>query len=241
MKKNNGKIILILFSIILGFFITIQIKMKVEFYAPVTINTLQATKNEIDSIYKEIIELEGIIRDKEEKMMILENISKGDDNIIDILIQDTVINKVHSGETDLIGPGIVIEMYDNQEKREWWFNINNDLIHDVDILNIINDLRIAGAEAISINGERVISSSEVKCAGPVVRINGNSSATPFVIKAIGDPKLLTASVLAPGTNGDIFKNVYYKGFDVKVEDEVKIPAYRGLFDFKYAKPLGEGD
>lgn len=241
MKKNSAKITLTLFSIILGIFITGQIKMKVEFHTPVNIRNLQITKNEIDNIYQEIDDLEEIIKDREEKLMILENISKGDDNIIDILIEELKINKVHSGESNLMGPGIVIEMYDNQEKRDWLFDVSLDIIHDVDILNIINDLKLSGAEAISINDERVVSTSEIKCAGPVIRINDNTSATPFVIKAIGDPKLLMASISAPGTNGDILKNVYHKGFDTRVEDELVIPGYRGIVNFKHAKPLGEGD
>lgn len=241
MKKNNAKLILTLFSIILGLFISLQIKTKVVIHTPVNVKTLQVTKNQIDNIHKEIGELDEILTDREEKLEILENISKGDDNIIDILTEDMKINKTYSGESDLLGPGIVIEMYDNQEKRDWWYDINDDIIHDIDILNIINDLRVAGAEAISINNERVVSTSEIKCAGPVIRINDNTSATPFVIRAIGDPKLLMASVSAPGTNGDILKNVYNKGFDISVEDEIEIPAYNGMFDFKYAKPVGEGD
>ena len=241
MKKRNPKIIIMVFSIILGLFIVVQIKMKLEIYRPITINSLQLAKGEIESIKREIIELEKIEKQKIEELKVLENISKGDDNIIDILNQDLKKNKIHSGASKLTGPGIEIKMYDNQEKRDWWFDINNDVIHDVDILNILNDLRIAGAEAISINGERVIATSEIKCGGPIVRINGRSSAIPFVIKAIGDTKLLMASVSAPDTNGDILKNVYKKGFDVEVKDKITIPAYRGSLDFEYAKPPGEGD
>lgn len=241
MKKSTGKIFLTLFSILLGFFIVTQIKMRLEIYNPLAVTNIQATKAEIDNIHKEIIELDEIIDNKKEKLDLLKSISKGDDNIINILVEDMEVNRLHSGESALAGPGITIEMYDNEEKRDWSYDINLDIIHDVDILNVINDLRLAGAEAISINGERVLSTSEIKCAGPVIRINGNTSATPFVIKAIGDPKLLMASVTAPGTNGDILKNVYHKGFDTKSEDSVTVSAYEGKFDFKYAEPLEEGD
>ncbi len=239
-KKNNPKIILTLFSIIVGIFIATQIKMKLEIYAPVTVKSLQMTKAEIASINNKISELNKIIKLKEEELELLENIAKGDDNIIDILQQDIKYNKLHSGQTSLKGPGIIITMYDNPEDRTIGFDLNDDVIHDIDILNIINDLRIAGAEAISINGERVIATSEIKCAGPTIRINGRSSATPFVIKAIGDPKLLYASVNAPGTYGDILK-IYDIGFETTVEDSLFIPAYTGVFNFKYAKPLGKGD
>lgn len=241
MKKDNPKIILTLFSIIVGIFIATQIKMKLETYAPVTIKSLQATKAEIVSINNEISELNKIIKVKEEELQLLENIAKGDDNIIDILLKDIEYNKVHSGQRALKGPGIVITMYDNPEERIVGFDINDDVIHDIDILNVLNDLRIAGAEAISINGERVLSTSEIKCGGPIIRINGRSSGTPFTIKAIGDPKLLYASVIAPGTYGDILKNVYQIGFEAEVQDSIVIPAYRGIYNFKYAKPIGEGD
>ncbi len=214
--------------------------MNIELFTPVTVKSLQSTKAEITSVNNEITELNRIIKAKEEELSILENIAKGDENIINILSEDIKYNKLHSGRVSLEGPGITIKMYDNPDERWLGFDLNDDIIHDVDILNIINDLRIAGAEAISVNGERVLSTSEIQCAGPTIRINGRSSATPFVIKAIGDPKLLFASVNAPGTYGYILK-IYNIGFETYVEDSVYIPAYNGLFTYNYAKPLGEGD
>ena len=165
MKKNNPIIIITLFSFILGLLISTQVKLELETYRPITINSLQVAKNEIENMKKEILELENIEKQKHEELDVLVNISQGDDNIIDILNQDLEKNKIYSGVSELKGQGIKITMYDNQEKRDWWFDINRDVIHDVDILNILNDLRIAGAEAISINGERVVSTSAIKCGG----------------------------------------------------------------------------
>lgn len=240
MNKHKPKIILTIFSVIVGVFIATQIKMKLETFTPVTIKSLQATKAEITILNNEISELNRILKAKEEELALLENIAKGDDNILDILSEDIRYNKLYSGQISLKGPGIVISMYDNPEERSYGFDLNDDLIHDVDILNILNDLKVAGAEAISVNGERVLSTSEIKCAGPTIRINGRSTATPFVIKAIGDPKLLYASVNAPGTYGDILK-IYNIGFETTVEDIVYIPAYKGAFNYRFAKPLGEDD
>ena len=241
MKKNNPRIILTVFSILIGILIATQMKLKVESIAPVTIKSIQDTKAEVNNINNEILELEAIIKQKEQELEILENISKGDQNIVDILQEDLELNMANSGRTSLVGPGIRITMYDNMDSEIIGFDINDDVIHDVDILNILNDLKIAGAEAISINGERVVSNSEIKCGGPIIRINGKSVGTPFLIEAIGDPKLLMASVNAPGTYGDVLKNVYFIGFEVKVEDKIVIPGYTGRFSFKYAKPKGEGD
>lgn len=241
MKKTNPKIIITLFSLLLGVFISVQMKMKVDSYAPVTIKSIQSTKAEIDFITNEIAELDKIIKTKEEELEILENISRGGENITDILSLDLALTRANSGRTAVQGPGIIIRMYDNMDSQIIGFDVNDDIVHDVDIQNILNDLKYAGAEAISINDQRVVSSSEIQCNGPVMRINGKSSGTPFVIKAIGDPKVLMASVNAPGTYGDTLKSVYFIGFDPHIEDKITIPAYKGNFRFTYAKQVGEGD
>ena len=213
MKNNNPKIILAFFSILVGMLIASQIKLQVDLIVPVTIKSFEDTQNEINLINSEIIELNGIIKQKEEELQILENILVDDRNIEDILLEDLKYNMTISGRTTLEGPGIQIVMYDNMDTVIEGFDLNDYIIHDVDILNVINDLKIAGAEAISINDQRVISASEIKCGGPIIRINDRSIATPFVIKAIGDPKLLMASVNAPGTYGDTLKSVYHIGFE----------------------------
>lgn len=241
MKKSNPKIIITLFSVLLGIFLSVQMKMRVESYAPVTIKSIQSIKAEIDLTTNEIAELEEIIKNKESELEILENISRDGENITDILSLDLIITKSNSGRTDVQGPGIIITMYDNMDSQIIGYDINDDIVHDVDILNILNDLRYAGAEAISINDQRVVSTSEIQCNGPVMRINGKSLGTPFVIKAIGDPKVLMASVNAPGTYGDTLKTVYFIGFEPHIEDKIIIPAYKGNFRFNYAKQVGEGD
>lgn len=241
MKKNNPKIILTLFSVIIGILLSVQMKLKVESIAPVTIKSIQETKNEINIINNEIFELDKLVKQKEEELELLKNIEQGDKNIVDILKEDLSLNKLTSGSTSIEGPGIRITMYDNMSSEIVGFDINDDVIHDVDILNILNDLKIAGAEAISINNQRVVSTSEIKCVGPVVRINGRSIGTPFVVKAIGDPKVLMASVNAPGTYGDTLKSVYQIGFEPEVQDKLIIPAYSGNFTYTYAKPVGVGE
>ena len=241
MKKVNPNLTIIIFSFIVGVLIATQMKLKVESYVPVTLKSIQTMKSDIHSVNKEIAELNREIRSKEEELLVLENISKGDENIIDLLSADLRYNKTRSGYTSVEGPGIEITMYDNPNEEIMGFDINDDVIHDVDVLNILNDLKVSGAEAISINGQRVLSSSEIKCAGPVLRINDVRIGTPFVIRAIGDPKVLMASVNAPGTYGDTLKSVYYIGFEPMIKDKLFIPAYKGRFSFNYAKDKGEGD
>ncbi len=239
--KYKNKFIIALLSIILGIFIAIQLKANVEAYVPITLQSIENTRAEIQSIKNELEELNEIILAKEEELKVLEDIANGDENIIDVLQDNLYKNMIISGYVKLEGPGISIKMYDNPSSEIVGFDINDDIIHDTDVLNIFNDLWLAGAEAISINNERVLSTSEIKCNGPIIRINSRAIGTPFIIRAIGDPQLLMASVNAPDTYGDLLKNVYFIGFEPKIEDRVIIYEYKGDFAFNYAKPKGEGD
>ena len=92
-----------------------------------------------------------------------------------------------AGLTSVEGGGVQVTLSDSTQTNNLTENANAYVIHDLDILQVINELRDAGAEAISLNGERVVSTSEVRYAGSTVSINNNRYAAPFVIKAIGDP------------------------------------------------------
>jgi uncharacterized protein YlxW (UPF0749 family) len=241
MRISSPKLTLGIFSIIVGILIASQMKLNVDQITPVTIQSIIAARNELNSVRNEIVDLEKTIAAKEEELRLLESIGEGEANLVDILKDDVYKNKVAAGYTSLKGPGIQIVMFDNMNLEELSFSFNDDIIHDVDILNIINDLKVAGAEAISINDQRVMSYSEIKCGGPIIRINGKSIGTPFIIKAIGDPQLLMAAVNAPGTYGDTLRTVFGIGLQPYAEDEIRIPAYQGDFAYSYAGLLEEGE
>ncbi|GFN35974.1 DUF881 domain-containing protein [Tepidimicrobium xylanilyticum] len=240
-KLNKANLIVFAFSILIGIFIAIQLKQNVEYFAPVTLDSIQTMKNEINAINKEIEELNKMLEDKQAQIEMLESIASGDENIIDILKSELEKNKLVAGFKKVQGPGIIIRMEDNMSEDAFGQEHDLDIIHDTDVLRIINDLRAAGAEAISINEQRVLSTSEIKCGGPIIRINGRSVATPFYIKAIGDPKLLNAAVNAPNTYGYALRTIDQLNIETSIEDNIIIPEYRGIASFRYAKPIREGD
>ena len=97
------------------------------------------------------------------------------------------------------------------------------MVHDSDILLILNDLFAAGAEAVSLNGHRIVSTSAVSCGGYIVHVNGIPEAKPFRIQAIGDPATLSAAMLSPNSYGAFIKDTVR--FQVTVRDEITVPAY----------------
>ena len=102
------------------------------------------------------------------------------------------------------------------------------------LLQEINELRAAGAEAISLNDQRIVAMSEVRCAGPTVSVNNVRSAPPYVIKAIGAPKTLTSALRLRGGVAETFE---FWGIQVKIKssEKVRIPALKEPRNYKYAK------
>ncbi len=145
------------------------------------------------------------------------------------------INEIKSvaGYTNLRGEGVMIKLSDNM--NESLGNINYDLIHDIDVTIIINDLISSGAEAVSINGKRILSKTEVVCIGPLIRVNGEGIAAPFIIKAIGNKDELSAAINAPNTYAYNLKTVYGIGIETMKSNFILIPKYTEKIEFNYIK------
>lgn len=242
-SNKNGLFWLVIFSILLGVLLSFQMKQNIDDYDLVSLKNLQTMKNEINNIRKEIDDIKGLTENRKKELANLETVINDEEADISIHLIDEINKlKLTSGLDDAQGPGIMLIIDDNQEEEIVGWGINDDIVHDADIQIILNDLRKAGAEAISINGQRVMSRSEIKCGGSIIRVNGRSSAPPYVIKAIGDPKLLYAAISAPNTYGWVLKEVRMLRFEAMAKDNVSVPKYYWADqDFKYAKQKEEGE
>lgn len=142
--------------------------------------------------------------------------------------------KIKAGEVPLHGPGVLVVVNDSQVTPKAGENPNLYVIHDDDLLRLLNELRAAGAEALSVNQERLLDISEVRCAGPTVSVNNTRFTPPYEIRAIGDPKTLESALRL---RGGVVETLKFWGItvDVKKKDDVVIPAYKGTRHFEYAK------
>ncbi|GGI97260.1 hypothetical protein GCM10010885_03540 [Alicyclobacillus cellulosilyticus] len=132
--------------------------------------------------------------------------------------------RILAGLTPVEGPGVSVVLMDG-------IAVNSDteqvLTHDWDVRSVINELFTAGAEAVSINGYRVVATSGIFCTGPVVRINGHRIGAPFTIEAIGDPHTLKSAL---EIQGGILDALRARGVNVSaptMEDDIKMPAFTG--------------
>ena len=143
------------------------------------------------------------------------------------------------GLTEVTGNGLVITINDNQDipLNNWLYDPNLLLAHDSDLLSVVNELKNAGAEAISINDQRLISTSSIECDGNIIKVNGEKIGAPFTIKAIGLPELLINVNRTGGYLYYLREERYLKVTVEKMADKktVTIPKYTGIIKFQYAK------
>jgi len=133
-----------------------------------------------------------------------------------------------AGVVPVEGPGVIVTMKDSDVAANA-ADVAKYIVHEQDVRLVVNELRAAGAEAISINGQRLVSNSAIRCVGPTIIVNGVKSSAPFVITAIGDPVTLVGALNLPG--GVLQTLQSYVKIDVESKDLVQIPAFVGEIKF----------
>ena len=224
-KNKHTRILIFLVCIILGFMITMQLKSHNQH------QTVAAQRAE-----ELTVRLKEMQADRDKLAKELDEYRAG--RISGAAQKEMDELKARAGETELEGKGIIFTLDDSKQAAKAGENKNLYIIHDEDLLRVVNELRSAGAEAISLNGQRLIGSSEIRCVGPTVLVNERRLAAPFVISAIGNPQTLESSLKL---RGGVIENFKFWGIkaDVVQSDKVRVPAFKGNRTFEFAKMVSE--
>lgn len=178
--------------------------------------------------------LEETLKEKEEKIKEYEK-SLGDEGQgINALKKELDLIRLYGGFTDVTGRGITVTLNDSRNASKNGGDTNAYLVHAEDILSVINECNASGAEAISINGQRIVGNSSVRCAGAIVNINGVRVAAPFVFSVIGDPTVLESALRFPG---GVIDSLSPWGIEIsiKASNIIEVPAYRLPLEWKEIK------
>jgi uncharacterized protein YlxW (UPF0749 family) len=144
-------------------------------------------------------------------------------------------SRLAAGLIALRGPGIRVELADSSVGDSPSGDINDLVIHSSDVQATVNALWRSGAEAISINGERLVGTSAVLCVGNTLLLNGTVHSPPYVISALGaDRNKFEADALVQRLHDDA-KSFGLK-FSVRSMNAVSIAKYDGSTAPKYARP-----
>ncbi|WP_227764521.1 DUF881 domain-containing protein [Zhaonella formicivorans] len=195
----------------------------------------------IDGLEKETDALEEKIAALREQIDAIQKEQISGEDRMASLKQELETLKMQAGLTEVEGPGVIVVLDDNAKGAEAaktsdlsTYNPEKFIIHDKNVLYVVNDLKNAGAEAISVNNQRIVTTSNIRCVGTVILVNSTRMAPPYEIKAIGDPEKLEQGVV----NGIDYSYLKKNDFPVKIikEDNIVIPAYKGSYSPVHAQP-----
>jgi uncharacterized protein YlxW (UPF0749 family) len=148
-----------------------------------------------------------------------------------------------AGLVALHGPGLTVSLNDAPTSPDGSLpkgaTADDVVVHQQDVQAVVNALWAGGAEAMTIMGVRVISTSAVRCVGNTLLLDGRLYSPPFTISAIGDPNALRAALDASEAI-DAYRQAvaaWGLGYDVRDEGDVTMPAYDGSTGLQYATPI----
>lgn len=170
----------------------------------------QETEEEIESTRSKIAEYKSKIESDEETGGLLE--------------EDLKKAKMLLGLTDVQGQGVIIRLIDNDEQK----------VSSQDLLELINELNSAGAEAISINDQRIIAMTDIFEVDSFIMVNEQRLTSPYTIKAIGDITYLQSALSIKNGYIDKYKTNGYT-ISMDSEENVQINKYNGELKLEYAQ------
>ncbi len=211
--KISRNIAITVVCIILGIMISLQ-------YKSINYNQSMASYENmrLDELKSELILLQNQKSSLQERLEELETenqtyakVKAGDSEAAQQIQNSLQKARVFAGLETVKGAGLVVTL-DNYASIK---------VQDYDILNIVNELRASGAQAISVNDERIVAMTEIRKAGRYVMINGKQFKAPFVIKAIADPNNLEHSLTMIGGEVELLEEELLN-VTLKKEDEIII-------------------
>lgn len=159
----------------------------IEYTDIVAIETMRETelRSEISSWKSKYEEAEEKLEDTNNKIKEYQTQITSEENATELLKQELNDSKKALGYTEVTGEGIIVTLNDSEDA----------VIERFDLISLTNELKLAGAEAISINDERIVFKTDIVLPGnDIFLINSKRISSPYTIKAIGDMKYLESAI-----------------------------------------------
>lgn len=238
MKSISGKILAFIASLVVGFLIVINMKLST---LPVTKQlSAKEYKDAIDErnkLFKELETLRNEKYDTKEKINSYTHDDGKNEKIVEDMLEQLNDYGMVTGLSPVKGPGVVIKIedgdYNIRKEKEWEYL--SKILHNTDAAMIVNEIRLAGAEAIALNDHRIIPSTFIECSWAFLEFEDSSRVSaPFNFYVIGDPEQLKSNLTKEGSY--INKLIIRKlKVEIEVKDEIIIPASEQNFNARFMK------
>jgi len=224
--------------LVLGFLMAAQVRSLVpraEYSSselPPLRQTAQDLQDSQDQLKQQIVDLRAQIQAAEQQ-------GQGNSALVTALNEQLRQARLAAGLVELEGPGVVISLRDSTQPLPPDAAPGDELVSAADLRRVISELWLAGAEAISVNGERIAASTALTDIGSSVLVNSSYLQPPYEISAIGPPDLYERLTGAPGFLSFIQDRVQQVGLQLGLlrSDTVDVAAYTGTVNLVEARPV----
>lgn len=222
---------LLLLGILVGLFLTAQWRARptrvVNPLLPYT-----SLRETWEILQKENEDLKKQIGQLQEKITASSNLLKEGKIVSSSSLEELKNLKEKVGLTPKEGEGILITLADSEGK----FASSETIVHASDLRDLINLLWESGAEAISINEERVSANTSIDCIVNTILINNRRFTSPFLIVALGDSFKLKKALEDEDKLPDLYRRKKLGlNFSISPLKELKLPSYNGSYAIEFAK------
>lgn len=240
MKNNEANVFVFIAAIIIGILIALNINLNTtEERIVLNAKQYQEAYNSRNKLVKDIYALKDEYFENLSKLSKYKQGKTSDSKIVEDISNELELNKMILGYKDVKGEGLAITIKDGS--GEFSNSVDDPIlrytrtVHNTDMIQVINELRNSGAEAISINGQRIMPNSEIYCSWAFLRINGVKLPAPFYINVIGNGEVIKKYILS---NDSYVRTLINRGIEVSIyeEKEVVIPSITSDVKNKYLSP-----
>ncbi|MDF2546889.1 DUF881 domain-containing protein [Anaerosolibacter sp.] len=241
MKGIKGQVAVAIVCLVLGLVLSIQFKSVQESDIDWGGSTQKSQRisRDLKIEKEEKQQLLGSVDLLQRRMKEIEDVESKEDGLLKNLSAELEKYKMISGVKAVKGKGVIVVVDDPPMGPDYPSDLSIIMINYDLLLSLINKLNDAGAEAISINDQRIVSNTEIHLAGNNVNINSVPTAPPFIVKAIGNPNTLESALNIRFGIIWQMKDNYNLQVSIKQQDEVVIPRYDKITKFVYATTLEE--
>lgn len=239
MKRDNWPKSVALACLILGILIAVQFKTQKSKGFPLYRQRTEELVKIINGLEMDRNKLRVDLEQAREQIKEFSKAASHGQSLMQSMKRQVELAKLEAGFVEVEGPGVEVELKDSIRHPKSSEDPYFYLVHDVDLQSLVNELKATGAEAISINGQRLVTTTSIRCAGPVIFINTERFISPYTVKAIGPANEMEIALKMPGGFLDSLAPNIRKGVEIKVvkKENIVISGYKGSLVFRYAKPL----
>jgi uncharacterized protein YlxW (UPF0749 family) len=233
MKRFRSQLGLGLICLILGVMLAFQFKATNNPQNLLTTRKFELTSKDVEELRKQRDDLSKRVQEYQKKVDEYEKLASSVDDTASKMKDELDKIRVLAGLSDVEGTGItmtITPIVDVATKQ-------SSQVYYKDIIDVVNELNSAGAEAVSINDERYVGRTQIREAGSVIKINDSKfdPTQPFIIKAIGDSKILEGAFNMPGSAVEVIEKLSGCKVTISKQEKIKILKYNKHVEYEYIK------